>query len=881
MTREEIKGQIVRNMEDSGLRVAEVRIQPDPYAGWHVVVISQDFSDIPADERRRIITTGLEPVKFQWLDLLTPQEREWAGVLPIDSDLEDLPLWPEALARASLAQGTVPEVFFPSELDEDIAPPIVATFYSMRGGVGRSTALAYTASILAARGRKVICVDMDLEAPGLAALFGKEAEIGEERGLVHLLTAFDRGDEPDVTSHLLRLSEAEEIYCLPAGRPDAQYARLLRLIDPASWYREERNPLHLLLDRLANGLAFSPDVILLDARTGITTLSGPLLFDLADLSVIVFFPHPQAETGTAALVRALLAARTNRRLGERSLTPEPRFLVSPVPASKAPEVVRRYEHRSLDWIARWLSELAERRNGEEGLVESDITHFVPYREAVATSDHILADQDVWRDFEPVADWIERFLPTPGEKAVIEDLSTQKVALLGELRFSTGTAEYQGESFLDTFVETDPIRKALDAKVPLVRGRKGTGKTAIFRRLSESAGSASIVVSAPGPLRGERPWLLGPEGFREVGAVFARTGGDWRRFWNLYTCLAGYFGWPDPASRPEPDRALAAHLAAVPATELEMVGLTETFLATPRCGLLASDWLARLDTAASRDTLFLLDGLDTGFGSSDEDRERRRAALEGLFSFLTDRVDALRNLRFKILLREDIWQHLRFENKSHFFGRDVLLRWNDKASFLKVILKQAVQSERFKSLLQHNLREGLLGYTGVDNWAEGDVFAAWNLLVGERMKGGKTTFTRNWVWNRLADSNGDHSPRYLLQLMHLATQWERREHRRSAYERSIVRPRGLVEVLPEVSEQALDALRKEEFRELEPIMDQLTRIGRTPLDAGELAGLNVDLLNLAREVGLLGVYEGSEENVERYKVPELFRWALKMKRMGQK
>ena len=147
-----------------------MRVQPDPYLGWRIEVVSSGFEGKSTEERKKIVMAGLEELTIEWLDLLTPQEQEWAGTPIIDSDLEDLPLWPEALARGA----KVPEeVVFPSDLDEDLEPPIVATFYSLRGGVGRSTALAYTARIIARRGRTVLCVDMDLEAPGLAALFGK------------------------------------------------------------------------------------------------------------------------------------------------------------------------------------------------------------------------------------------------------------------------------------------------------------------------------------------------------------------------------------------------------------------------------------------------------------------------------------------------------------------------------------------------------------------------------------------------------------------------------------------------------------------------------------------------------------------------------------
>src|ERR1700728_3242664 len=43
----------------------------------------------------------------------------------------------------------------------------VTTFYSFKGGVGRTLALANVATYLVRRGRRVLLVDFDLEAPGL------------------------------------------------------------------------------------------------------------------------------------------------------------------------------------------------------------------------------------------------------------------------------------------------------------------------------------------------------------------------------------------------------------------------------------------------------------------------------------------------------------------------------------------------------------------------------------------------------------------------------------------------------------------------------------------------------------------------------------------
>ena len=203
-------------------------------------------------------------------------------------------MWPEALARA---QGVSEEpVIFPSDLDEDLPRPIVASFYSLRGGVGRSTALAYTAQILASRGPFVLCVDMDLEAPALAALFSKEDEISHRgQGLVSILLALDQGEKPDIVQHIIRLSESDELYCLPAGIPNADYARRLRLLDPEGWYREGHEIRCVPCSTASlTGLPFKPDLVLMDARTGITPMSAPApLRSVGSCRCYVLSPSPK------------------------------------------------------------------------------------------------------------------------------------------------------------------------------------------------------------------------------------------------------------------------------------------------------------------------------------------------------------------------------------------------------------------------------------------------------------------------------------------------------------------------------------------------------------------------------------------------------------
>src|SRR3989442_7579550 len=62
-------------------------------------------------------------------------------------------------------------------------------FYSYKGGVGRTLLVANTAQFLAMSGRKVVALDLDLEAPGLHQKVGSRevmsrAAAGTLRGAV-------------------------------------------------------------------------------------------------------------------------------------------------------------------------------------------------------------------------------------------------------------------------------------------------------------------------------------------------------------------------------------------------------------------------------------------------------------------------------------------------------------------------------------------------------------------------------------------------------------------------------------------------------------------------------------------------------------------------
>ncbi|MFB3131599.1 MAG: hypothetical protein ACE10K_03670 [Rhodothermales bacterium] len=65
-------------------------------------------------------------------------------------------------------------------------PPILVTFYSFKGGVGRTQALYNVGARLAALRRKVLMVDVDLEAPGLSIGILKDNEQNRKDGFAEI-----------------------------------------------------------------------------------------------------------------------------------------------------------------------------------------------------------------------------------------------------------------------------------------------------------------------------------------------------------------------------------------------------------------------------------------------------------------------------------------------------------------------------------------------------------------------------------------------------------------------------------------------------------------------------------------------------------------------
>jgi hypothetical protein len=167
-------------------------------------------------------------------------------------------------------------------------------FFSIKGGVGRSTALAASAWALAETGKRVLVLDLDLESPGLSS-----ALLPEERRPVYGIADWlvedlvDNGDAilPDLIA-TSTISHDGEIYIVPAhGKDPGEYvAKLGRVWMAKTGNDGSREPWSRRLSRLIDALEvrINPDVILIDSRAGIDEVAASCITDLGAALILLF-----------------------------------------------------------------------------------------------------------------------------------------------------------------------------------------------------------------------------------------------------------------------------------------------------------------------------------------------------------------------------------------------------------------------------------------------------------------------------------------------------------------------------------------------------------------------------------------------------------------
>ena len=259
-----------------------------------------------------VLSTGVArptALRKEWLRFVSDHRR------PLDSERPAFDAF--IVDRHVAKRGWVGELAYePPWKSREVASreaPAIVVFFSHKGGVGRSTALVATALNLTRRGRRVLAVDLDLEAPGLGTLL-----LGADphRGLVDWLVNPAHNPlglllRPPADSSWLGEAlfpgEQGSLKLLPAGRLDEDYLQMLARIDLQAIHHPQglRARLGDLFGALRGETGDEADIILVDARAGLHEIGGVLLASLCHLAVFVGTTSAQSRFGLRTVARLL------------------------------------------------------------------------------------------------------------------------------------------------------------------------------------------------------------------------------------------------------------------------------------------------------------------------------------------------------------------------------------------------------------------------------------------------------------------------------------------------------------------------------------------------------------------------------------------------
>jgi cellulose biosynthesis protein BcsQ len=190
------------------------------------------------------------------------------------------------------------------------------TFYSYKGGTGRSLLLANIAHYLARLGKRVVAVDFDFEAPGLHYKLNVNPATVPERGAVDYLLAAAQGEGPpkNLLDYLVQVplpkGTTGSLHLMPAGSaPTGEYWKVLTaLLRHDLFTNPEGSGLAAFLElkaRIEESEELQTEFLLIDSRTGVTELAGVTTTVLADKVVCLMLANLESQMGARAVLRSL------------------------------------------------------------------------------------------------------------------------------------------------------------------------------------------------------------------------------------------------------------------------------------------------------------------------------------------------------------------------------------------------------------------------------------------------------------------------------------------------------------------------------------------------------------------------------------------------
>lgn len=395
----------------------------------------------------------------------------------------------------------------------------VVTFYSYKGGMGRTTTMIAYAMSLAVndndfKKKRVVIIDCDLEAPGYLNFFDLSEhnglQSGKKNGLVEFLSdaqLTSRPEDLDINDYIINVGDDNKnhfaynnlnnIWLIPAGNLNEGYSDLSGGSDRNDYLEglakinlSSVNSLvkyfNILLDRINETI--EPDIILLDSRTGFNDIFGTAALYLSSCVVGFFGFSRQTQPGLMNLLREYYKQGNSFSLQ----------LVFSILPEKADDT----------WVENHRKEV-QQYIGYVGTEDKDYPSFLYLHrnsllEKIGTGDELsdsafveLVKGKKFKDytilFEKISNQFFKKAPTltytsntPAIQLRNVVLKHLKDALVNVSNFAEDTQIKE-----EQFFYRNCMKELFDPKKFLIQGYKGTGKTYLYKALADKEISANI------------------------------------------------------------------------------------------------------------------------------------------------------------------------------------------------------------------------------------------------------------------------------------------------------------------------------------------------------------------------------------------------------
>ncbi|WP_394225382.1 tyrosine-protein kinase family protein [Pseudoalteromonas spongiae] len=379
----------------------------------------------------------------------------------------------------------------------------VVTFYSYKGGVGRTTSLALTATYLARMGKKVFVIDCDFEAPGLINFFNTAQSESQKPGVIEYLNDIIFDNHTSLDNYVYEVdknySGIGKINLMPAGNILGEAEDLMNYIEGIARLDLQSNILVDTLNNLAAKIndTYKPDVILVDSRTGFNNIFGSLA-NISNTVISFLGDDVQNIPGTEYVTNLLANSNVNQCYVLSILTSgqTKRFnnFNSYISGNTSKEVKTLYLDRQplLEFVGtpyEDIDDLNDFINGENGSARYQL--LFEYVDSLFSLKEDIEYEENTDDLE--LSEIQEVNIVSATKSLNDGLNAEHTNdnVLTELKrhlpdLYAENIEYTDEYLNNRFFIRPCMEDFFIPEKTLLLGDKGTGKTAIYKALQEES-----------------------------------------------------------------------------------------------------------------------------------------------------------------------------------------------------------------------------------------------------------------------------------------------------------------------------------------------------------------------------------------------------------